>query len=239
MFLQRTRTLLIEQNLMMKSPCCMRGCQRGDTEAEHRRMGPGRLVLKGGEPLGGIQKKKAKKPKKVDDVAEGQDGQVEEASVSAVDPSAPKPVDPAAVNVMSGKKYEEEFEVGWVEVLYDGSDGCTHQFGSFSIGLKAAAGGLLGAAWLQFEKLRRETGKARSTPWGSTYRQAPEILHGYTKKVLGVTAEERLDIRASTKADKFCAAFWQVVFVPGNNDLWWDLCLLLPMSPCSSGLGHD
>ncbi|GFH18902.1 uncharacterized protein HaLaN_15775, partial [Haematococcus lacustris] len=116
-----------------------------------------------GEPLGGIQKKKAKKPKKVDDVAEGQDGQVEEASVSAVDPSAPKPVDPAAVNVMSGKKYEEEFE---------------------------------------FEKLRRETGKARSTPWGSTYRQAPEILHGYTKKVLGVTAEERLDIRASTKADK-------------------------------------
>ncbi|KAL6753165.1 hypothetical protein V8C86DRAFT_2733960 [Haematococcus lacustris] len=130
-------------------------------------MGPGRLVLKGGEPLGGIQKKKAKKPKKVGDVAEGQDGQVEEASASVVDPSAPKPVDPAAVNVMS-------------------------------------AGGLLGAAWLQFEKLRRETGKARSTPWGSTYRQAPEILHGYTKKVLGVTAEERLDIRASTKADKFC-----------------------------------
>ncbi|GFH24271.1 uncharacterized protein HaLaN_22034, partial [Haematococcus lacustris] len=138
---------------------------RGDTEAEHRRMGPGRLVLKGGEPLGGIQKKKAKKPKKVGDVAEVQDGQVEEASASVVDPSAPKPVDPAAVNVMSGKKYEEEFE---------------------------------------FEKLRRETGKARSTPWGSTYRQAPEILHGYTKKVLGVTAEERLDIRASTKADKFC-----------------------------------
>ncbi|GFH31587.1 hypothetical protein HaLaN_30659 [Haematococcus lacustris] len=84
---------------------------RYDTAAEHRRMGPGRLVLKGGEPLGGIQKKKAKKPKKVDDVAEGQDAQVEEASASVVDPSAPKPVDPAAVNVMSGKKYEEEFEV--------------------------------------------------------------------------------------------------------------------------------
>ncbi|KAJ9514272.1 hypothetical protein QJQ45_012223 [Haematococcus lacustris] len=134
-------------------------------------------------------KKKAKKPKKVDDVAEGQDAQVEEASASVVDPSAPKPVDPAAVNVMSGKKYEEEFEVKQMVPA-----------------IEAAAGGLLGAAWLQFEKLRRETGKARSTPWGSTYRQAPEILHGYTKKVLGVTAEERLDIRASTKADKFCVS---------------------------------
>lgn len=34
--------------------------------------------------------------------------------------------------------------------------------------------------------------------------QAPEILHGYTKKVKGKTAEERLDMRAAMKSDKFC-----------------------------------
>jgi hypothetical protein len=39
-------------------------------------------------------------------------------------------------------------------------------------------------------------GKAKNTPWGSGYRAAPEILHGYTKKVKGKTAEERLDMRA-------------------------------------------
>jgi hypothetical protein len=25
--------------------------------------------------------------------------------------------------------------------------------------------------------------KVKSTPWGSSYREAPEILHGYTSKV--------------------------------------------------------
>jgi hypothetical protein len=37
-----------------------------------------------------------------------------------------------------------------------------------------------------------------------SYREAPEILHGYTTKVKGDTASERLDMRAATKADKFC-----------------------------------
>jgi hypothetical protein len=35
----------------------------------------------------------------------------------------------------------------------------------------------------------------RSTAWGSTYRAAPEILHGYDRKVTGKTASERLDMR--------------------------------------------
>lgn len=60
----------------------------------------------------------------------------------------------------------------------------------------------------EFEKQRRKeaaAGKAmiKNTPWGSSYRAAPEILHGYTKKVTGSTAEERLDMRAATKSDKF------------------------------------
>ncbi len=81
-----------------------------------------------------------------------------------------------------------------------------------------------------------QEGRARSNPWGATYRAAPEILHGacapdvraatrgqwagsagrspklfpcaasagYTKKVKGDTAEERLDMRAATKADRYC-----------------------------------
>jgi hypothetical protein len=38
-------------------------------------------------------------------------------------------------------------------------------------------------------------------------RQAAIIMHshaGYDKPITGKTAEERLDIRASTKSDKFC-----------------------------------
>jgi hypothetical protein len=85
----------------------------------------------------------------------------------------------------------------------------------------------------------------KNTPWGSSYKPAPEILHGeivkllsiactpsshppsqggavhaskcstgaqhscvaragYTMKVTGRTAEERLDMRAAQKSDKFC-----------------------------------
>lgn len=43
---------------------------------------------------------------------------------------------------------------------------------------------------------KAKQGKAKNTPWGSGYRAAPEVLHGYTTKVKGKTAEERLDMRA-------------------------------------------
>lgn len=33
--------------------------------------------------------------------------------------------------------------------------------------------------------------KVKSTPWGSTYREAPEILHGYTSKVGGAVGLRR------------------------------------------------
>ncbi|EFJ49172.1 hypothetical protein VOLCADRAFT_104372 [Volvox carteri f. nagariensis] len=126
----------------------------------------GKLVLKGGatlKELQGVEKKKGKKVKKKEEGGEEVDGGLHEAP--PLDPTKPKPVAATAVNVMSGKTYEEEFDL---------------------------------------ETKRVKEGKARSTPWGCGYRAPPAILHGYTAKVTGKTAEERLDLRAASKSDKFC-----------------------------------
>merc|ERR1711976_1153586 len=41
--------------------------------------------------------------------------------------------------------------------------------------------------------------------WSSSFRNMyGKILHGYQREVYGDTAEERLDIRTASKADKFC-----------------------------------
>ncbi|WIA19691.1 hypothetical protein OEZ85_005619 [Tetradesmus obliquus] len=120
----------------------------------------GKLVLKGGVPLKGKVQKKQKKPKQPQEAAEdeaaaaGDDSSKQVAKVAAT-----------AINVQSGKSYEQEFEL---------------------------------------EVSRMAKPKVKTTPWGSSYREAPEILHGYNKKVTGVNASERLDMRAATKADKFC-----------------------------------
>lgn len=83
---------------------------------------------------------------------------------------------------------------------------------------------------LEMEKAR--AGKVKNTPWGSSFRAPPQVLHGalcrwkgasdvgellhevcglivatlgppgYDRKVKGKTAEERLDMRAAMKADK-------------------------------------
>ncbi|KAL6767417.1 hypothetical protein ACKKBF_B35150 [Auxenochlorella protothecoides x Auxenochlorella symbiontica] len=54
------------------------------------------------------------------------------------------------------------------------------------------------------EMQKAKAGKVKNTPWGSSYRAAPEILHGYDRKISGHTAEERLDMRVAIKTDKFC-----------------------------------
>lgn len=54
------------------------------------------------------------------------------------------------------------------------------------------------------EMERAKTGQGKSTPWGSGFRKAPKILHGYHQVVSGKTVEEKLDIRAAMKSDKFC-----------------------------------
>lgn len=55
--------------------------------------------------------------------------------------------------------------------------------------------------------MKRQTEAAgRSTPWGSSFRAAPEILHGYKEKLpadgKALTMEQRLDKRAASKGDK-------------------------------------
>jgi len=135
-------------------------------------------VLKGGETLGGAvvkkeKKKKVKKVKAVDGTETGLEGANAEQEVGEeaaaeekkLASTKIKPAVPTAINVMSGKNYEEEFDL---------------------------------------ENARMLTGHKKNTPWGSSHRIAPEILHGYDRKVTGVTAEERLDMRAATKTDRFC-----------------------------------
>ncbi|GLI64945.1 hypothetical protein VaNZ11_008347 [Volvox africanus] len=123
----------------------------------------GKLVLKGGATLKeveGVEKKKSKKIKRKDEAED-----IVKGNEPPVDRTKPKPVAANAVNVMSGKTYEEEFDL---------------------------------------ETKRVKEGKAKNTPWGCGYRAPPTILHGYTTKVTGKTAEERLDLRAAAKSDKFC-----------------------------------
>lgn len=60
-----------------------------------------------------------------------------------------------------------------------------------------------------YEKKRQLEGKGRSQCWGTNYREAPEVLHGYTerwkdKKTIDMSAEERMDLRCGSKADKYC-----------------------------------
>ncbi|KAK9819828.1 hypothetical protein WJX72_002823 [[Myrmecia] bisecta] len=55
---------------------------------------------------------------------------------------------------------------------------------------------------LEMEKVK--TGKVKTTPWGSSSRAPPPILHGYSAPVTGKTAQERLDLRCASRTDKFC-----------------------------------
>ncbi|GAB4817558.1 hypothetical protein N2152v2_004604 [Parachlorella kessleri] len=61
-----------------------------------------------------------------------------------------------------------------------------------------------GISEFDLEMAKAKEGKVKNTPWGSSFRAPPEILHGYAKKVKGKTAEERLDLRCAVKTDKFC-----------------------------------
>ena len=57
------------------------------------------------------------------------------------------------------------------------------------------------------EAKRQSEAKGRTSAWGSNFRAAPDVLHGYAAPLAqGArrTAEEKLDVRAATKADKFC-----------------------------------
>jgi hypothetical protein len=55
-----------------------------------------------------------------------------------------------------------------------------------------------------FEAKRLQQGQERSTAWSASYRKPPAVLHGRTAPIRGDTAEERLDLRAASKADRYC-----------------------------------
>ena len=53
------------------------------------------------------------------------------------------------------------------------------------------------------EMKRQTEAKGRTSAWGSNFRAAPEVLHGYAAPLAhGArrTAEEKLDVRAASKA---------------------------------------
>jgi hypothetical protein len=92
-------------------------------------------------------------------------------------------------------------------------DGAPGPAGGSAAGGTGIGGAVGGPADKNYEELfasemaRAQAGKGRTTAWGTNFRPAPEVLHGYSKKLdtsKPLSAEERLDIRASTKADKFC-----------------------------------
>lgn len=108
--------------------------------------------IAGGEPLGGIKKKKKKRKAKaaVEDgeqaegaQAEGEAGQPDapagSAALRVVTTTAGKAAKPGAVSILTGKNYEEEF-----------------------------------ASEIQ----KGQTGQKKSAPWGSSFVPAPKILHG-------------------------------------------------------------
>jgi len=82
-------------------------------------------------------------------------------------------------------------------------------------GTGAAAGGIGGevgkAPSLSYEELfpaeqrHLAAARGRTTAWGTNYRAAPEVLHGYSARLSGpLSAEQKLDVRSAAKADKFC-----------------------------------
>ena len=105
----------------------------------------------GGEPLGGIKKKKKKRTKASADDGDHAEGALTEGQPAGGEPAAGetnlrpvtttagKAAKPGAVSILSGKNYEEEF-----------------------------------ASEIQ----KSQTGQKKSAPWGSSFVPAPKILHG-------------------------------------------------------------
>ncbi len=124
----------------------------------------------------------------------------------AAGPSKPKPADPTAVSILSGKRYEEVRDYFSIRFLsrmqYTAQPGLCVQRADKGDSDPLCVRVCVRLQEFDLETARAVTGKQRSTPWGATVRQAPEILHGYSRKVTGATAEERLDMRAATKADR-------------------------------------
>jgi len=111
-------------------------------------------------------------------------------------PPAERKVDPSAINVMTGATYEKEFDLEMKRVSVGGrppagpaaagaaGGACLPLSARSAAGRRRAAGarsaGRLTPCGVQ---CHMQEAKTRSTPWGSSYRAPPEVLHGYSGKV--------------------------------------------------------
>ena len=77
-------------------------------------------------------------------------------------------------------------------------------------GIGGAVGGATDKTYEELfasEMARAKQAKGRTSAWGTNFREAPAVLHGHSERLdlsKPLTAEQRLDLRAAQKADKFC-----------------------------------
>ena len=86
------------------------------------------------------------------------------------------------------------------------SSGTLHAFAEEGTGISVMSNNSYEEEFL-LEMNKAREGKSKATPWGSGYKKAPEILHGYDKKVKGKTAEERLDLRSGNMRLSYVTPF--------------------------------
>mmetsp|Transcript_38727 Transcript_38727/g.65197 ORF Transcript_38727/g.65197 Transcript_38727/m.65197 type:complete len:153 (-) Transcript_38727:236-694(-) len=142
----------------------------------------GKLNLKGAVPLLKQELKKKKKKKKVKGPDEGEEG-VEGPAEGLEGPSEGAEGTELTVVKKEGAVKEVKKDLGGIDIMAPGK-GYEQLF--------------------PYESQRAKEAKGRSQCYGTNYRAAPEILHGYNRKVKGDTHEERLDMRCGQKADKHC-----------------------------------
>lgn len=136
----------------------------------------GKLVLKGGATLGGVDKKKAKKKSKKG----GDASTVEVLSGDAAAAATAAAAAAAAASAAGPSTAAEELPKDKLPAAYEKT--------------------------FDLEAKRLQQGRERSTAWGATYRALPPgaVLHGHSAPLRGDTAEERLELRAAAKADRYC-----------------------------------
>lgn len=135
----------------------------------------GKLVLKGGATLGGGVDKKKKKAKKQATTTTTTTGEQEQQPAAAGTAGAA-----AGDGAGPSSASCEELPRDKLPTAYE----------------KAFA----------IEAKRMQQGnRERACAWGAgSYRAPPAVLHGRTAPIKGNTAEERLDLRSASKADRYC-----------------------------------
>lgn len=139
----------------------------------------GKLVLKGGATLGGgVDKKKKKAKKQATTTTTTPNEQEQQPAAAGTAGAAAAAGDGGGAGPSSASR--EELPRDKLPTAYE----------------KAFA----------IEARRMQQGnRERACAWGAgSYRAPPAVLHGRTAPIKGDTAEERLDLRSASKADRYC-----------------------------------